>query len=274
VRVATKADPLQGIKFGVNDRTLLLAAPAPHALGMVVRMPGGTRSDHAVLQRSARKLRDLGLLYHERMSEEVFTHDPRLERPLYGGGRFWLAEEPMRRRVVRRTVVWITPLGEGLRMIYQHELRTGQARRWDLKKIQLARRYAELHRVSPTVRESAIAQTATLLGPDPTDEPHPRLREAHPPEVRNAFQLERWRCASVSAAEEAQSRDPLVLWDAALALYRSDLPDKQLGPSVRRAQQRRGKPPKFRNTLAGSIPNDPGRRRRWVKDEQRRLGLG
>ena len=110
---------LAGVRLGVLERTLLMAAPPLGTLGgLLIAAPEGTRSAQQGYLRAARKLEHLLLLDCVRVRQAVRAHDPRRERPMYRRGRFWRREDRTRRQIVWRVVVWATPWGEGIRLAY------------------------------------------------------------------------------------------------------------------------------------------------------------
>src|SRR5215208_348134 len=75
---------LTGVRLGVLERTLLMAAPPLGTLGgLLIEAPEGTRSAQQGYLRAAHKLRHVELLEWVRVQQAIRAHDPRRERPVY-----------------------------------------------------------------------------------------------------------------------------------------------------------------------------------------------
>jgi hypothetical protein len=239
------ADPwagLKGVRLGANERTILANSPIIGTrLGLLIAAPEETRSAQQGYLRAAGKLVDLGLIERHYFYESTRAHDPRLGRPFYKSGRFWMRSDTTRSHRVRRVATWATPFGEGIKLAYATELTSGRPIRWRVDKIARARHYGDGHYANPYSLEESLDTLEEMLGsePNPTRTPH---REIFPPEVDDAQKRSRWRLAVRSARRANPNLGSQKLWHSAEALYRSDRTLEEL------------------KATAGRIPPSPNRR--------------
>jgi hypothetical protein len=212
---------LTGVRLGELERTLLMAAPSLGTLGgLLIQAPEGTRSAQHGYLRAARKLEHLLLLDCLRVQQAVRAHDPRRERPVYQGGSFWRRADPTRRQIVWRVVAWVTPWGEGIRMVYERELCNRLPIRWTKERLRRARRYAATQWRNPEDQNAAVAELRWRLL-EPLEEAEERLDEARPDDVRTPEELERWKLAIAVARSAHPGLGSSGLWEAACRIYRS-----------------------------------------------------
>jgi hypothetical protein len=252
--------PLTGTRLGELERTLLMAAPPLGSLlGLLVEAPEGTRSAQQGYLRAAKKLEGLGLVRRERVRQAVRAHDPRRERPLYQRGRFWHRGDTTRRQLVSRVVIWATLLGEGIRLVYERELRTRRPIRWTAQRIERARRYEATHWRDPLEHKAAVDAVAELLGSDRL-EPEAELEELCPETVQSSGEHERWLLAVRAARRDHPSLGSAALWDRACALYDSDVSTDALAETVGRLRPPADERPPLRfhrSELGTLVPTRP-----------------
>lgn len=261
---------LSGVRLGVLERSLLLAASAPTLpTGMLIVAPEGTRSAQEGYLRAASKLERVGLLDRTHVPQARRAHDPRREAPVYWRGRFGIREDPTRRHIVRRVAVWASPFGERIRTVYRRELKAGRPIRWDPRVIAAAFRYAQEHPVVPYHRKRHVDAMAGYL--TSADDGKAKLVEAHPESVLTQDDLERWHLAILVARRCNPTVGSAALWNAACEVLESDRTTEDLreatGTTALR-EARRSLPRLFDDRGLGMmVPMDPDLRRQI-------LGLG
>lgn len=266
--MSAEMSTMKGVRLGVLERTLLVNAPPLGAQGgLLIDAPEGTASAQKGYLRAARKLAQLGLLRRVRLRESTRARDPRRERPEFAHGRFWRNPDPTRRQLVNRVVVWATPLGAGIKLIYEHELTSGLPIRWTEEKLRLARRYEATHQCNPETAENAIDLVESRLISEDEERPGERFREVFPDDQMTTEQKYRWRCA----AHLAHRRNPKLgssgLWSVATETYRSTESTEALaeaaGPLPGRP--RRNSPLRFKRLDFGLIVRQQARPGRAAK---------
>jgi hypothetical protein len=234
-------DRLSGVRLGRVERSLLIEAPGPWRLcGMLIDAPEQTRSAQETYLRAARKLRSCGLVDLADVRQVRRANDPRRAEPFYRAGCFWLRPDSTRRHVVKRKVLWLTSFGEGIKLEYEHELRSGSPIRWTKHKVARAARHAERHPLRWADRVAAIDQmTADLSCADGTEPDPDGAVEFVPDFVASAEELERWRLAVRSAGAISPQLSSGSLYREACALYASAAPIEELRAAALSAGQAR-----------------------------------
>ena len=211
--------PLFGVRLGKWERWLLRHAPGPEALhGLVLDDPDpGIREQ---LRRAACKLDGAGLLERHRMHSYVRARDPRREGLLFKDGQFWVRADQSRAHAVRRNVVWLSPFGREIELLYRAQLEAGAPIRWDRDAVLRARdrvRYVQRNhrRVQIGVLEED-ARDAVIRG-----ENRWKLRPAVPEDVGSIRDGERWEAAVAVARNRAPQAPAPELWQRALELWRT-----------------------------------------------------
>jgi len=236
-------DRLKGVRLGKIERALLRRAPSPNNYpGLALATKDFPRAVAEGTLRSARKLRDCGLVDLEIVRVPTRAPDPRRERPVYRGGAFYQHEEPTRWHVRLQSAIWRTPLGWGVESVYHEALVDGRPIRWTdsrLKKVMKAARREE-HYVSHAGRRSWLEEFEQEVR-DRVEQETPKPRIAEPPEVRTTVDRLRWRDAvacAVRASRKGAEGDSDSLWSAAREFYNS--PDEL--PPVPRPRPDRERP--------------------------------
>ena len=251
---------LTGVRLGVLERTVLMAAPPLGTLGgLLVEAPEGTRSAQQGYLRAARKLEHVRLVECVRVQQAIRAHDPRREWPVYRHGRFWRRGDSTRKQIVRRVVVWATPWGEGIRLAYGRELCAGLPIRWTKERTRRAERHAALQWRNPVDHNAAVDELRSRLL-EPLDEPEERLAEAVPEDVRTGADRERWELAIAVARRSHPKAGSSALWDAACRVYRSRRSLATLTKQAGTGRRPRERPAlRFRRTDLGLIiPTERG----------------
>lgn len=220
--MSAESPTMKGVRLGVLERTLLVNAPPLGAQGgLLIDAPEGTASAQKGYLRAAKKLAQLGLLRRVRLKASTRARDPRRERPEFAHGRFWKNPDPTRRQLVNRIVVWATPFGSGIKLIYEDELTSGLPIRWTEEKLRLARRYETNHWCNPEKAENAIDLVESRLISEDEERTGERFKEVFPDDQMTAQQKYRWRCAAHLAHRTSPKLGSSGLWSAAMELYRS-----------------------------------------------------
>ena len=234
-----KPGVLAGVRLGELERTLLMAAPPLGTLGgLLIDAPEDTRSAQQGYLRAAKKLEAHRLIKREHVREATRAYDPRRERPLYHGGRFWIRAEASRRHLVRRVVIWATQFGEGIRRTYERELTSGRPIRWTARKIALAERFEAMTYSNPTDEKAARDELQARLSIE--EEPEQGLREVRPKGVLDEAAEARWLSCVAIARREHPKLGSGRLWEAATKLFGSDASTRAL---VERASLLPQRPP-------------------------------
>lgn len=242
---------LVGVRLGSLERTLFVAAPQPNfLLGMLVEPPAPTRTLQKAYLRAARSLAEKGLIEREQIPQQTRAVDPRRRKPFYRGGRFLLWADPTRRQLVRRTAIWATPFGEGIRLLYRSELQGARPIRWSQRDVDKAERYAVLHPLYPHNREAGVRDMSEMLCDQPKGDPE--SRETWPEEVTSDEDLCRWRFAVAIARRENRSLGDGSLWTVALELFSSDRAMDELASAAGMTKTPSGTAPlRFRRHWSG-----------------------
>lgn len=214
--------PLNGVRLGKMERHLLACAPSPEAHdGYVIE--DAERSIREGLRRAATKLERVGLLERLPMGVYVRARDARREGLHFGQGRFYRYVESTRAHAVRRNVVWLSPFGDAIMLLYGEQIRAGERVRWDARTVSRARSRADTKsldrhfrwRDAIDVREDA--ERYAVLFPDATA----RARTVTPDDVETKEDLKRWKLAISVAGQRTNSADAGALWKLCHRLYRT-----------------------------------------------------
>jgi hypothetical protein len=148
---------LRGVQLGKMERDLLLRAPSPEAaFGLV--LDHLDRSLREQLRQAAAKLEREGLLERDKMRCYVRARDPRQDRLLFRDGGFWRPRDPSRAQAVRRNVVWKSPFGFEIALLYRAQLAAaGTKIRWETRAVERAQARARTHHVDRELRRGLIA---------------------------------------------------------------------------------------------------------------------
>jgi len=212
--------PLYGVRLGKMERKLLSLAPTPDAIyGYVIDDPD--RSIREQLRRAAVKLERVGLL--ERLSVGVYVRarDVRREGLRFSKGRFWRYVDATRAHAVRRNVVWKSPFGFEISILYRAQLEAGAPIRWDARSVRNAKSRAASKSMDrhwqfrDAIESHEETAREAVLFPDPTE----RLQEVVPAAVKTMEDRDRWKLATAAALHRVNDVDAAALWDLALRLY-------------------------------------------------------
>jgi hypothetical protein len=237
VATASPTPPIHRLprtRLGKAERWLLRAAPRVDRLsGFLLSLPNETPSARASVLRALRKLEKSGLVDVKRLPFKERARDSRRERPLYRNGRFWRHPDQTRRQIVYRPVIWISPLGEGVRKVFARELEHNLSIRWTKSKLKQVGRVAATQRLfNESSRHHWVqAQKGFYADGDETLEPS---EEARPAAVRTEQDLERWRSATALAVRSHPNAGSEKRWLAARALFESPdaLRQERNGPAA------------------------------------------
>jgi hypothetical protein len=246
--------PLYGVRLGKMERFLLSRAPTSDAMfGYVI--DDADRSIREQLRRAAVKLERVGLVERLSLGVHVRARDVRREGLRFSKGRFWRYVDPTRAHAVRRNVVWKSPFGLEIYLLYRAQLEAGSPIRWDERSVRNAKSRAayksmdrrwQFRHVIEAHEQSA---REAILFPDPAAE----LQEVEPAEIKTREDRGRWKLAIAAARQRASDSDAAALWDLALRLYETEDRDSLAAESA-------GRP---RATKAEQFRRQPRRLRGW-----------
>jgi hypothetical protein len=214
--------PLHGVRLGRMERYLLSRAPTPEALhGYVI--DDADRSIREQLRRAAVTLEGKGLVERLPLGVYVRARDTRREGLRFHKGRFWVHADPTRAHAVRRNVVWKSPFGFEIYLLYRDQLDAGMPIRWDAGRVLRAERRAASKAMDRqfyfrAAIESREEEARDAVFADSTG----RMKEVVPVEVRSRHDRARWGLAVVVAQQRAREEDAGGLWDLALRIYGSE----------------------------------------------------
>jgi hypothetical protein len=261
-----KRHRLSGVRLGILERTLLVAAPSvDNVFGMKIEAPERTRSAMQGYLRAARKLGSVGLLHRAHVQSLRRAHDPRRERFFYDRGRFFKWLDPSRRHVSQHVMVWQTRFGQGIAIAFARELSSGRPIRWTPTKVARAEHFARIHSENPHARRSAVDSMRGAVEDAAEEEPPARVVEVRPDYVRDPADVQRWHL-SIAVARRASARlTAAELWVDSEQVFSSHRPLEELLEAAGTKKQTAAKPPlRFTRSPLGWIKHtDPEVARAW-----------
>lgn len=215
--------PLHGVRLGKMERYLLDQAPSPEAsYGFLIDDP--VRSVREGVRRAAKKLERVGLVERLRLGVYARARDARREGLQFADGRFWRYVDPTRAHAVRRNVIWLSPFGFEIILLYGDQLRSGAAIRWDARAVLAAQARAR-HKSSDrgyqwrsAIEVSQDASRHAVL----FDSSRCRRTEVLPAPVTTRPELECWRLAVSVARQRLDTSDAGSVWELASRLYATE----------------------------------------------------
>jgi len=215
--------PLHAVRLGKMERYLLDKAPSPEALyGYVIGDPD--RSVREGLRRAAKKLEQVGLVERLPLGVYVRARDARREGLHFADGRFWRYVDPSRAHAVRRNVIWLSPFGAQIMLLYGDQLRSGATIRWDARTVLAAEartRHKSIDRGYQwrlAIEASEDASRHEVLFASSRH----RRSEVLPAAVITRPERECWRLAVSVARQRLDTSDAASLWELALRLYTTE----------------------------------------------------
>ncbi len=247
---------MYGVRLGRMERWMLLHAPVPRSLSGLV-LDAEDPSVREGQRRAAVKLERVGLLEREQAVLYVAAQDARRERLVFRDGQFWRRRSAERRHAVRRTIVWLSPLGSEIEHRFRAQLVARTPIRWDERTVAEAQMVAHQQYGSGNHREQRRTflealeeqERARALAVDRDANP---LEPAVPGTVHSSGDHERWMLAAAIADDRSPVGGADAAWDLACALYEGlgIKPLREAAAKTRSAQRAGSKAQRFRDQRA------------------------